>query len=75
MPASMSSRQWCPACEIEYYTHHRWLHRQSKSHIRNVNERFPMPESPWAPKSPDIKILPRQTLPHLTYRTTKGKPL
>ena len=70
MPASMSSRQWCPACNIDYNAHHAWLHRKSKAHIRNVNERFPLPPSPWRTETPQNKILPRQTLPHLTYLKT-----
>jgi hypothetical protein len=56
MPASMSGRQWCPSCEIEFGTNHAWLHRQSKSHKLKANERFPLPPSPWAPKKSDNKI-------------------
>ena len=71
MPASMSSRQWCPACNIDYNAHHAWLHRKSKAHIRNVNERFPLPPSPWRTE-PGIKMS-APTLPHLTYLNKTSK--
>ena len=74
MPVSMSSRQWCPACDVDYYTHHRWLHLQSKRHQRRVNERFPLPPSPWRTEKPQNKISPAPKFPHLTYRKKASKP-
>ena len=47
MPAGMSGRTYCHACDVEMSTNHHWLHCQSKKHKKNVNERFPLPPSPW----------------------------
>ena len=68
MPASMA-RGYCHVCGVDYYTRAAWLHRQSKSHKRKVNERYPLPPNPWAPK-PDNKILPRKLMQPL-YRASK----
>ena len=56
MPSGMSGRTYCHACDVEMSTNHYWLHRQSSTHKRMVEARFPMPASPWAPKA-NKKIL------------------
>ena len=67
------SRTYCHACNVDYYTHHAWLHRQSKTHKKRVNELFPMPPSPWRTDPPDNKISLAAKFPHLGYlqKTTK----
>ena len=70
MPASMA-RTYCHSCDVDYFANHHWLHCQSKTHRRNVNERFPLPPSPWR-TAPELN-LPAPTLPHLTYLNKTSK--
>jgi len=71
MPPSMS-RGYCPACNVSYQVNNAWLHRQSKSHQRNVDRLFPLPPSPWL-EFAENKKPPRKPLPHLGYLTTPTK--
>jgi hypothetical protein len=73
MPRPMS-RAWCHVCDVDYFTHHAWLHRQSQTHKRKVNERFPLPPSPWAANVAQQQLItPRETLPHLGYLRPTSK--